>query len=383
MADLIVNHVSSQSPQFQDFSESGASSPYAGMFLTYDRVFPQGATEAELLRIYRPRPGLPFTYSTLRNGEKRLLWTTFTSQQIDIDVTHPRGREYLGAILERFQAAGIRAIRLDAVGYAIKKPGTSCFMIPETFDFIAELTSRARSLGMEVLVEVHSYYKQQVDIARRVDWVYDFARRRFCLAGGRRHRVVRVARLSGPHSVPFLRRTGREPGSLEEPGMTMERVKQFATRNPAGRRRYWARTFDFSIPAIIRCVPDETILQIVAEYRELQPAFVLTHSVLDPYNPDHPTAHRVSMDARVYAQAFGYPPPESLWARRRCFYFEPHQPEQCEFKPQVLLDVTPVWETKHKAMESMEAQTHLWQYYTDLGKRRGAQAVRNGGGQEH
>ena len=45
----------------------------------------------------------------------------------------------------------------------------------------------------------------------------------------------------------------------------------------------------------------------------------------------------------------------------------------------MLLDVTPVWETKHKSMESMEAQTHLWEYYTDLGKRRGVQAVRNGG----
>ena len=47
--------------------------------------------------------------------------------------------------------------------------------------------------------------------------------------------------------------------------------------------------------------------------------------------------------------------------------------------PEQLLDVTSVWETKHKAMESMEAQTHLWEYYTDLGKRRGTQAVRNGG----
>ena len=27
----------------------------------------------------------------------------------------------------------------------------------------------------------------------------------------------------------------------------------------------------------------------------------------------------------------------------------------------------------------MEAQEHLWQYYTDLGKRRGTQAVRNSG----
>jgi sucrose phosphorylase len=175
MADLIVNHVSNKSPQFQDYSKRGAESPYAGMFLTYDRVFPNGATEADLLRIYRPRPGLPFAYTTLATGEKRLLWTTFTPQQLDIDVSHPQGKAYLDAILERFRAAGIRSIRLDAVGYAIKKPGTSCFMIPETFAFIAELTAQARALGIEVLVEVHSYYKQQVEIARQVDWVYDFA----------------------------------------------------------------------------------------------------------------------------------------------------------------------------------------------------------------
>jgi sucrose phosphorylase len=175
MADLIVNHVSSKSPQFQDYLKRGAESEYAGMFLTYDRVFPNGATEAELLRIYRPRPGLPFAYTTLGTGEKRLLWTTFTPQQIDIDVSDPHGKGYLDAILERFHAAGIRSIRMDAVGYAIKKPGTSCFMIPETYQFIAELTEQARALGIEVLVEVHSYYKRQVEIARRVDWVYDFA----------------------------------------------------------------------------------------------------------------------------------------------------------------------------------------------------------------
>src|SRR5690349_1054421 len=71
-ADLIVNHVSTQSPQFEDFSHRGAASEYAAMFLTLDRVFPNGATESELLKIYRPRPGLPFTAVTLRNGERRL-----------------------------------------------------------------------------------------------------------------------------------------------------------------------------------------------------------------------------------------------------------------------------------------------------------------------
>jgi sucrose phosphorylase len=66
-------------------------------------------------------------------------------------------------------------IRLDAVGYAIKKPGTPCFMLPETFEFIDEFAGRARQLGLEVLVEVHSYYRHQIEIAKRVDWVYDFA----------------------------------------------------------------------------------------------------------------------------------------------------------------------------------------------------------------
>jgi sucrose phosphorylase len=175
MADVIVNHVSRDSLQFQDFHRHGAASAYHDLFLTYDRVFPDGATQSDLLSIYRPRPGLPFSGTTLANGEKCLLWTTFSPQQIDIDVTSVPGRAYLGAILSRLHDANVKAIRLDAAGYAVKKPGTSCFMIPETFTFIAELTGQAHRLGIEVLVEIHSHYLQQIDIARRTDWVYDFA----------------------------------------------------------------------------------------------------------------------------------------------------------------------------------------------------------------
>jgi sucrose phosphorylase len=175
MADLIVNHISSDSPEFQDFSEKGEASAYNGLFLTLSSVFPQGATEEDLLKIYRPRPSLPFTYAVLKNGDRHILWTTFTSKQIDIDVKHPLGANYLKSILQTFAENGVSIIRLDAVGYAIKKPGTSCFMLPETFDFIDEITGAAKALGIEVLVEVHSYYQSQIAIAQHVDWVYDFA----------------------------------------------------------------------------------------------------------------------------------------------------------------------------------------------------------------
>jgi sucrose phosphorylase len=175
MADVIVNHMSSDSPQFRDFVAHGAASAFNGLFLTHDSVFPNGATEADLLAIYRPRPGLPFTAVTLANGERRLLWTTFTTKQVDIDVEHPLGQAYLEGILKTLAASGVKMIRLDAVGYAIKRAGSSCFMMPETFAFTDRFAATARSLGLEVLVEVHAYYRRQIEIAQRVDWVYDFA----------------------------------------------------------------------------------------------------------------------------------------------------------------------------------------------------------------
>ncbi|KAA3634905.1 MAG: sucrose phosphorylase [Bacteroidetes bacterium] len=175
MGDVIVNHMSAQSPQFIDFLKHGDDSDFADLFLTFDKVFKNGATEKELLHIYRPRPGFPFTTKSLGNGSKKMLWTTFTTNQIDIDVNGAKGKEYLLSILKQFHDAGIKMIRLDAAGYAIKKPGTSCFMIPETFDFIQWFRDKAADFGMEVLVEIHSYFKQQVEIAKKVDRVYDFA----------------------------------------------------------------------------------------------------------------------------------------------------------------------------------------------------------------
>jgi sucrose phosphorylase len=175
MADLIINHVSSSSPQFLDYSEKGDASIYKDLFLTMDRVFPNGATEADLLTIYRPRPGLPFSYVTLKNNQKRLLWTTFSKQQIDINATHPQGKAYLQSVMQTLHDNGIRMVRFDAIGYAVKKPGSSCFMIPETFAFIKYLTQQAANLDIEVLVEIHSHFLRQIEIASHVDRVYDFA----------------------------------------------------------------------------------------------------------------------------------------------------------------------------------------------------------------
>ena len=108
-------------------------------------------------------------------GRRHLVWTTFTPMQVDLDVRSPQARAYLTEVLELLARARVTLVRVDAVGYAVKTPGTSSFMTPETFAFIDELTAQMRGLGLEVLVEVHSYYRRQVEIARQVDRVYDFA----------------------------------------------------------------------------------------------------------------------------------------------------------------------------------------------------------------
>jgi 4-oxalomesaconate hydratase len=119
--------------------------------------------------------------------------------------------------------------------------------------------------------------------------------------------------------------------------------------------------------------------RLVVLYRETQPDVVLTHPADDPYNGDHPAANRMALEARVLAQAIGYPGEGEIIGAPPVFYFEPHQPEMSGFKPEVLLDITEVWDIKRRAMECLGAQQHLWEYYTDLAVRRGVQLKRNAG----
>ncbi len=169
----------------------------------------------------------------------------------------------------------------------------------------------------------------------------------------------------------------------QEPVMTLERVKQVRRREAERAAETLGAEIRFFDAGDYPLRPtSELVEQLVDEYRHTQPTIVLTHTLSDPYNGDHPETARLALDARVYAQAAGFPSKAKKIGAPPVFLFEPHQPEMCEFKPQVLLDITTVFDRKRKAMECMEAQEHLWEYYTQLALRRGTQAVRNSGRKE-
>ncbi len=163
-----------------------------------------------------------------------------------------------------------------------------------------------------------------------------------------------------------------------EPGMTMEKVKSNRKEEAAEAAEILgARLIFFDVGDYPMRIPDSILYDLAALYRQIRPEFVLTHSLEDPYNFDHPLVSHAAQQARIVAQAHGHEPDTPVIGAPPVFLFEPHQPEQCEFKPHLLLDITPVWPKKYNAFKAMNAQQHLWQYYERVALQRGAQASRN------
>ena len=123
----------------------------------------------------------------------------------------------------------------------------------------------------------------------------------------------------------------------------------------------------------------DLVFTLADHFRELQPAFILSHSLEDPYNFDHPLAAHLAQEARIIAKAHGHRPGGKVLGVPPVYLFEPHQPEQCKWRPDLFLDIGAVWEKKRAAFECMAAQEHLWEYYTRVALQRGNQAARNTG----
>ena len=162
--------------------------------------------------------------------------------------------------------------------------------------------------------------------------------------------------------------------------MTEAKVKQSRQEEAEAAARILGATISFMDLGDYPLRADkETLFRLADIFRQVQPHFVLTHSVNDPYNYDHPLAAHLTQEARIIAQAEGYRPGETIIGAPPVYSFEPHQPEQCNWKPDVLLDISAVWDKKYAAIQCMAGQEHLWEYYTRVALQRGVQAKRNVG----
>jgi sucrose 6(F)-phosphate phosphorylase len=180
LLDLMVNHISSKSLYFQDFLKKGRDSEYAGLFITVDKIWPDGDPRQEDFDKIFLRRNEPFSdFNIEKTGKVEKVWTTFgkttPSEQIDLDVNSPVTHKLLTDFLNNFHKNCVAMVRLDAVGYVIKKRGTSCFFIePDICEFLAWIKSVSNNLGIEILPEIHAEYEIQLRLANKGYWIYDF-----------------------------------------------------------------------------------------------------------------------------------------------------------------------------------------------------------------
>jgi len=201
LLDLMINHISRRSPEFRDFERYGRSSPSANLFITLDKVWPNGdPPAADVARIFLRKPRAPFSTVTIEeSGALETVWTSFGtaewSEQIDLDVTSAETRQLIRGWLEFLADRGVAIVRLDAVGYVVKKPGTTCFMVePGIWEFLGWITDVAGSFGMAILPEVHDRYPTHERLSSRGFWTYDFVLPGLALHAFETGRADRLAR---------------------------------------------------------------------------------------------------------------------------------------------------------------------------------------------
>jgi 4-oxalomesaconate hydratase len=171
-----------------------------------------------------------------------------------------------------------------------------------------------------------------------------------------------------------------ESASYWRQGLTLEQVKEKRhAEAEAAVKVLGAELITFDAGDYPLVETPELLDRLVKVYRRVRPTLVLAHAERDPWNHDHEIAHSIAARARILAQAPGYDPETEVIGAPPVFLFEPHQTEYSGFRPDVLLDITEVWDRKVEAMHCLEGQQHLWDYYTDVAIRRGTHAQRNSG----
>ncbi len=178
LLDLMVNHISKQSPYFQDYLSKGEKSNYADLFIPLHKYWENGVPNQKDIDKMFLRRDLPYSNFVV-GGKAMQLWTTFgkqdPSEQIDLDIHSELTKQLLTEFMVNFSTNNIKIVRLDAVGYVIKKLGTSCFFVePEIYKFLDWISDLAHTLNIELLPEVHSHYSIQFKLAEKGHWIYDF-----------------------------------------------------------------------------------------------------------------------------------------------------------------------------------------------------------------
>ena len=173
MFDAVVNHISAESAWFRAFRDG--LPPYRDYFPAFD---PEAVPD--LSGVTRPRTS-PLLHRFETPSGPRSVWTTFSADQVDLDYANPDVLFEIVDLLLFYVSRGARLIRLDAVSYLWKQPGTTCINLPETHACIRLMRAVLDAVAPEVLLVTETNVPHAENIAYFGDgqdeaqMVYQFA----------------------------------------------------------------------------------------------------------------------------------------------------------------------------------------------------------------
>ena len=171
MFDAVFNHASAQGLWFQKFLRQEAG---------WESAFFTVSGEPDLSKVVRPRTLPLLTEFETAAGRKRV-WTTFSADQADIDFSDPRMLLRILEVLLFYVSRGARYIRLDAIAFLWKIPGTSCIHLEQTHRAIQLMRAVLDEAAPEVqlITETNVPHSDNVsyfgDGSNEAQLVYNFA----------------------------------------------------------------------------------------------------------------------------------------------------------------------------------------------------------------
>jgi glycosidase len=170
MFDFVLNHCSAQSSWFKDFV-SGVE-PWKNFFTVMD-------PGTDLSKVVRPR-SLPLLTATNTPRGETHVWTTFSADQVDLNWQHPDVLFEMLDVLFFYLSKGARILRLDAVAFLWKKPGTTCLHLKETHEVVKLMRDVFKIVAPDaiLLTETNVPHEENISYFGKGDeahMVYQFA----------------------------------------------------------------------------------------------------------------------------------------------------------------------------------------------------------------
>jgi maltose alpha-D-glucosyltransferase/alpha-amylase len=154
IADLVMNHTSSDHPWFQE-SRTDPDGPYGDWYVWSDAD--DRWTEARIIFIDTEPSN--WTWDPVRG---QYYWHRFFSHQPDLNYDNPAVRDAMLGVLRFWLDLGIDGFRLDAVPYLYERDGTNGENLEETHEYLRR-----------VRAEIDAKYPDRVLLAEANQWPED------------------------------------------------------------------------------------------------------------------------------------------------------------------------------------------------------------------